>query len=357
MYPRITADLNKLRHNARFIADACHAAGIHYAAVTKGVCASQPIVAALEDIADSFADSRLLNLQHMQTRKPKLMLRIGDPAQAEQLVAAADLSLQSELVTLQALARAAQALQRPHQVVLMVDLGDLREGLMYTDRGAILAAARLVKDSPPLSLHGLGVNLTCFGGILPDEENLGRLLDIAHWLRRELDLPIPLISGGNSSSVGLMLRGGMPKGINHLRIGEAVLLNNDTAIGEPFDFLHQNVFTLSAALGEVQQKPSQPFGASGPNAFGEHVSFPDLGPMRRGILLLGRQDADLEGLRPRDPRIKVLGGSSDHLLVDLTAAPEYAVGDAVHFGVSYGCLLKAYTSPYIAKTYTPPQGE
>lgn len=353
MYPRITADLGKLRYNARFIADACHAAGIHYAAVTKGVCASPPIVEALEDIADSFADSRLLNLMSMRTRKPKLMLRIGDPAQAGQLIAAADLSLQSELVTLQALARAAQAMQRPHKVVLMVDLGDLREGLMYTDRSAILAAARLIKESSPLELHGLGTNLTCFGGILPDEENLGRLTDIARWLRRELDLPIPLVSGGNSSSIGLMLRGGMPRGINHLRIGEAALLNNNTAIGEPFDFLHQDVFTLSAVLGEVQQKPSQPFGNTGPNAFGEYVSFPDLGPMRRGILLLGRQDADIEGLRPRDPRVKVLGASSDHLLVDLTAAPEYAVGDALHFSVSYGCLLKAYTSPYVSKAYTP----
>lgn len=349
MYPMIQADLGKLRENAAHLAGLCRKAGIQYYAVTKCVGAQPDIVAALADIADGFADSRLQNLARINTAKPKLLLRIGDPAQARDIVQHADISLQSEILTIHALGEAAQALQRQHKVILMVDLGDLREGLMYTDREGILRAASAVKDTPGLTLHGVGVNLTCFGGIIPQEDNLGRLVEIAAWLRRELDLPIPLVSGGNSSTVGLLLQGKVPAGINHLRIGESMLLGSDTATGEAFDFLHRDAFTLQAVLGEVQTKPSRPIGSPGPNAFGERVSFPDLGPMRRGIVLIGRQDIDVDGLIPRDVRIQVLGASSDHLIVDLTAASGYEVGDVVTFGLSYGALLKAYTSPYVHK--------
>ena len=353
MYPLITCDLGKLRRNAVALKDACRARGVLFCAVTKCVCGEPAVAAALEDIADGFADSRITNLRRYVTDKPKMLLRIGDPQLAGDIAAHADLSLQSEEKTLRALSASARALQRLHRVVLMVDLGDLREGLMVRDRPAILRAARTARDAPGLSLEGIGTNLTCFGGILPDPENLGRLVELAEWLRQELDLPLPLVSGGNSSSLGLLLRGQMPRGITHLRIGEAMLLGNDTAAGAPFDFLSADVFTLSASLGEVQRKPSMPLGSRGPNAFGERVSFEDRGPMLRGIALIGRQDTDAEGLRPRDGRIRILGASSDHLVLDLTDAPGYSVGDPVHFGLSYGALLRAYTSPYVAKEWIP----
>lgn len=351
MYPQIACDLNKLRHNAAWLAGACRKAGIQIYAVTKALCGDPDIAAALYDAVDGFADSRVPNLQRLPAGKPKMLLRIGDPEEARDIVAHADLSLQSEQVTILALGRAAQALQRAHKVVLMVDLGDLREGLLYTDRDAILRTARAVKDAPGLTLEGIGVNLTCLGGILPDQENLGRLCEIAAWLRQELDVPLPLVSGGNSSSVGMLLRGQMPSGITHLRIGETMLLDSDTATGQPFGLLNPDAFTLTARLGEVQCKPSRPIGSTGPNAFGERVTFEDRGLMRRGIALIGRQDTDAEGITPRDPCIRVLGASSDHLALDLSGAPEYQVGDLVHFGVGYGALLKAYTSAYVAKAY------
>ncbi len=320
--------------------------------VTKAVCAQPQIVAALAPYADSLADSRLPNLRQLPKDKPRLLLRLADPAQAEEVVQQAEQSLQSEIRAIQALGAAALRLQRRHQIILMIDLGDLREGLLYTDRAAILAAAKAVQAQPALELIGLGSNLTCFGGILPDLQNLGQLLAIAGWLRQALSLPLPLISGGNSSSLGLLLSGRMPQGINHLRLGESLLLGRDTATGEAIEALHQDAFTLKAVLGEVQTKPSQPIGRSGPNAFGEYPSFPDRGMMRRGIALIGRQDTDAQGIRPRDQRISILGASSDHLILDLTQAPDYQVGDPVQFDVDYGALLKAYTSPYLYKSFT-----
>ncbi len=348
--PFISVNLTKLRENTDYILDACRRHGVTLAGVTKVFCAQERITEALKQAGvPMLADARLENIARLPGGLPHMLLRLSDPHAADEVVRLADISLQSELAAIHALAEAAKKAGRRHQVVLMIDLGDLREGLFHKDRERILQTARAVAEAPWLELAGTGTNLTCFGGILPDDHNLGVLLEITDHLRRELNLPLPLVSGGNSSSIHLLFEGRLPKGINHLRIGEGMLLGMDTAVGKPFPFLHQDVFTLSARLVEVQDKPSKPEGATGPNAFGEHVTFPDLGPMRRGILAVGRQDTDAEGLTARDPRIKLLGASSDHLIVDLTQAPDYQVGDLLHFTPDYGALLKAYTSPYVNK--------
>ncbi len=348
--PSITVNIRKIRENARYILKAAEKSGLSLAAVTKVVCAHAPIVEALAAAgAPMLADARAQNLAHLPRDIPRLSLRLSDPWQAEETVEHSEYSLQSEEKTIQALGRAAQRRERPHKVILLIDLGDLREGLYYKDLPGIRAASEAVRRAPWLELAGTGANLTCFGGILPDDENLGRLIEITRRLRGELNLPLPLISGGNSSSLHLLFENRLPQGINHLRVGEGLLLGRDTAYGRPFPFLHQDAFTMKARLLEVQEKPSRPEGQSGPNAFGEYVVFPDLGPMRRGILALGRQDTDAEGLRPRDIGIRILGASSDHLLVDLSATPDYQVGDELAFTPDYGALLKAYTSPYVSR--------
>ena len=348
--PFISVNLTKLRENTDYILDACRRHGVTLAGVTKVFCAQERITEALKQAGvPMMADARLENIARLPGGLPHMLLRLSDPHAADEVVRLADISLQSEHAAIHALAEAAKKAGRRHQVVLMIDLGDLREGLFHKDREKILQTARAVAEAPWLELAGTGTNLTCFGGILPDDHNLGVMLEITDHLRRELNLPLPLVSGGNSSSLHLLFEGRLPKGINHLRIGEGMLLGMDTAVGKPFPFLHQDVFTLSARLVEVQNKPSKPEGSTGPNAFGEHVTFPDLGPMRRGILAVGRQDTDAEGLTARDPRIKLLGASSDHLIVGLTQAPDYQVGDLLHFTPDYGALLKAYTSPYVNK--------
>lgn len=349
--PFISANLRKIKENAAYILQACQQQGVTLAAVTKAVCADVPVVRALQEAGvPMLADARISNLARLPKSLPRLSLRLTDPALALDTVREADFSLQSEQAAIQALGRAAEELQKRHRVIVMIDLGDLREGLYYRDFPEILRVAETARALPWLELVGIGTNLTCFGGILPDESNMGVLLDIAGRLREELDLPLPIVSGGNSSSLHLLFQGKLPSGINHLRVGEGLLLGMDTAVGKPFPQLHQDAFTLGARLIEVKVKPSKPEGQSGSNAFGEQVSFPDLGPMRRGILAVGRQDTDAEGLTPRDGHVKIIGASSDHLLVDLTRAAEYQVGDLLRFTPDYGALLKAYTSPYVSRT-------
>ena len=239
--------------------------------------------------------------------------------------------------------------ERRTQIILMIDLGDLREGLLFPDREAIYRAADAAKAERGVELLGVGTNLTCYGAIIPDENNLGELCDIADELRARTGLPIPIVSGGNTSSLGLLKRGLVPEGVNHLRLGESILLGNDTAACRVMNGLYGDAFTLATRLIEVQRKPSVPIGESGANAFGEHPTFESLGEQMRGICKIGRQDTVADGLTPRDSDIKIIGASSDHLIVDLTHAKEYRVGDVLEFTPDYGALSSGVHQPYVAE--------
>ena len=351
-YPRITADLTKIKHNIDMLCSLCAENGVSIAAVTKVVCADERIVRVLEKSGTTMiADARTENLARLNTQKPKLLLRAPAPEEAEEAVLLADISLVSEIATIRALGKAASTAGKTHKIILMIDLGDLREGLLFLEREAIYRAADAAKEEDGVELVGVGTNLTCYGAILPDENNLGELCKIVDELRERTGLPIPIVSGGNSSSLGLLKRGLVPECVNHLRLGESIFLGNDTAACRVMNGLYGDAFTLATRLIEVQRKPSVPIGESGANAFGEHPTFESLGDQIRGICKIGRQDTVADGLTPRDSDIKIIGASSDHLIVDLTHAKEYRVGDVLEFTPDYGALLRAYTSPYVARDY------
>lgn len=348
-YPRITVDQEKLLYNLNTLADALEARGFTMAAVVKCACADPLVVeAANRSRAAQIADSRLSNLARAHTEKPRMLLRIAMPSEVEALVETCEISQQSEIETIRLLARAMEKkrIEIPHRVVLMLDLGDLREGVFIRDEAAILQAAEAILKEPTLEFYGVGANLSCFGGVLPDPDNMAALAACAKALRARYGIELPLVSGGATSSLHMALAGEMPPEINHLRIGEGFLVGHDTSSNCNLPGLFADAFTLSAQIVEVQQKPSRPFGRMGVNAFGEAVSFPDRGIRRRGILALGRQDTKPEGLTPRDAKVEILGASSDHLLVDLEDTA-YRLGDILDFDLDYGALLHAYTSGYV----------
>ena len=348
--PKLIIHKQKLIHNMRMLVDAAHQQGVRIALVSKVVCAHPAAIDCINlSGCDMLADSRVENLRNAHTMLPKLMLRIGMPEAAEDVVLASDVSLESEIMTILALEKAAAKHGRLHRVILMIDLGDLREGVFFSDWDRILKTAQTVKDCPHLELYGTGTNLTCYGSVLPDRENLGTLVSITERLRSELSLPIPVVSGGNSTSLRLLLDGTLPKGINHLRLGESVMCGMIPGTYSPIPGCYQDVFQLDATLVECQKKPSYPIGTLSRNAFGETVEYVDKGMMLRGIAAIGRQDVRVDGLTPLDPAIEIIGASSDHLLLDLTNSSAYSVGDSISFGLDYGALLSASTSAYVRK--------
>ncbi|AOY76967.1 ornithine racemase Orr [Clostridium formicaceticum] len=350
MNPRIDIDYNKLKHNAATIVGQCRKQGIHIVAVTKGFCAIPQIAQAIfEGGVKYFGDSRLENLIKLKDFPiEKILLRLPMISQAEAVVKHADISLNSEIETIKVLNQYAKKSNKLHKIVLMIDLGDLREGIF--DEEEIDAVCDLLKELTNIKVVGIGTNLTCFGGVIPEEKNLTRLVDLGRHIEEALDIQLEMISGGNSSSFYLLEKGGLVKEINQLRLGEAILLGTESAYGENIQGVHQDVFTLVAEIIEIKEKPSMPIGKIGRDAFGNVPVFVDQGIRKRAILAIGKQDLATHKIYPTDSSIKIIGSSSDHLIVDITdVSKALKIGDELRFHVGYGAMLALMTSEYVYK--------
>ena len=350
--PRLEIYPERITGNAQSVVKLCHDHGAQVACVTKVAAAHLAVVQALEaGGADMLADSRVENLRSvaaMGLGLERMLLRLPTQSQALEVVRSAHLSLNSSLETLRRLSEAAAFAGVTHQAVIMVDLGDLREGV-WPDRAVelVCAAAKL----PHLQVVGLGCNLACYGGVIPTPTNMKALVDVRNRCREASGLDLAMISGGNSSSLPLLLSGQMPKEINHFRVGEAILLGRNVIDRSPWPGTRQDTFRLVAEVVELERKPSIPIGELGQDAFGGTPTFVDRGLRRRAICNIGRQDVVVDGLEPEDPGLIVLGGSSDHLIVDVEDAGEpLAVGSELAFYPGYGALLALSTSPYVHKT-------
>lgn len=349
MYPRIEINTEKLEKNARVLSEFTKKFDITPWAVTKCFCAIPDVAKAIVDGGiEVLADSRIANLKKIKDLPvKKVLLRIPMHSEVDDVVEYADYSLNSELSTLKLLGEAAARKNKTHKVVIMVDMGDLREGVWPDDLEGFVSQ---VVDIKGIEIKGFGVNLTCYGGVIPDENNLGRVVEIAKNMERKFNLKLEIISGGNSSSYYLLPLGRMPNGINNLRFGEILLLGRETAYGDLVEELNQDVFKLQGQIVELKEKPSVPIGNIGMDAFGNTPSYEDRGIIKRAIVAVGRQDIEPSGLTPLDKKIDILGASSDHTILDVTKSDkEYKVGDIVEFYLDYGCLLKAMTSEYVEK--------
>jgi predicted amino acid racemase len=348
-YPALIINLNKIEHNTRLLADKCRKAGINVAAVSKVFCAIPEAAQAMVDGgAYMLADSRLENLSKLKDIKvPKMLLRLPMITDAEEVVDVCDISLNSEYETLSALSEAAIKKNTTHNVIIMTDLGDLREGVWHEHLLDFIGKIIPLKG---IHIKGIGTNLTCYGGVIPDNRNLGALVNLAEQITEKHKIPIDIISGGNSSSLHLVFKDEIPSGINQLRLGESIVLGRETAFGAHIEGTYQDAFTLALEIIELKEKPSYPIGEIGMDAFGKKPVFEDKGIMLRCIMAAGRQDLNIAEIIPRDSNIQILGGSSDHLLADFTRCTrKYKVGDIVEFDLTYGGLLAASTSAYINK--------
>lgn len=365
MGPRIAIDLGCIERNARIIVDLCDRSGIKVFGVTKGTCGMPQVARAmLRGGVTGIAESRFENIRRLRESGiscPIMLLRSPPMARIEEVVRNVDISLQSELATIREISRVAERMGRIHNIIVMVDLGDLREGIWPND---LLPSVEKILELRGVRIAGIGTNLTCFGAIVPTEENLGQLVAHAYKVERLAGMRLDWVSGGNSSSLPLLRQGRMPAGINNLRIGEAILQGGvDAFRADPWPELETDAFRLTGELIEVKLKPSLPIGEAGFDAFGKKPLFVDEGDRLRAIANIGREDTIVEGLTPIEKGVRVLGASSDHLVLDVTDAnPALAVGDSVGFRMNYGALLTAMTSEYVekapmqdAETIAPPK--
>jgi len=229
----------------------------------------------------------------------------------------------------------------------MVELGDLREGVMPKDMEALV---RATLEFPGIVIKGIGTNLACRNGVSPDNRNMSQLSALADSLESTFGIHFDIVSGGNSANLDWAF-GSAPSGrINNLRLGESLLLGCETLHRRPIDGLHTDAITLVAEVIESKIKPSKPWGTLAQNAFGEvPAAANDRGDIFQAILAIGRQDIDPLGLcAPRG--ITIVDSSSDHLIVQCNNL--LAVGTELSFQINYSSLTRAMTSPFVKKKIT-----
>ena len=345
-YPRVEINLKHLRDNVEFVVGKCAERDIAVAGVIKGTTG---IPQCAQQFADGgckmIASSRLEQIEdaiEFGIDLPKLLLRVPMLSEVDDVVRLTDYSLNSELVVMEALNKAAAKQGKVHKVILMADVGDLREGFWDKDEMADVAA-KVETEMDNLELAGIGTNVGCYGSLLPTVEKLEELVGIAEKIEARIGRKLEYISGGATSSFMRVMDGNIPKRINHLRIGEGILLNVDLALYYNYFFkdMHQDVYTLKAEVIEVKTKPSVPVGELGVDAFGHTPEYPEKGMRRKALLGMGKVDyGSTDEIFPRDKGIEILGASSDHTILDITESKiDYKVGDIVEFDINYASMV------------------
>ncbi len=352
MYPLLEINLDRIECNTRFITGLCREKNIKVMGVTKGACAMPEVAAAMvKGGAAALGDARLKNIAALKRAGfslPVYLIRIPMISEVPQLVELAEGSLNSEVSVIRAISGEAVKAGKMHNVILMVDVGDLREGVLPED--AVRTAGEII-DLPGVRLEGIGTNLGCYGGVIATGENTGRLAGLARDIERRYGIKLATVSGGTSATLPLMREGGLAEGVNQLRIGEGILLGTDPTYGTPMPGLKQDTMILRAEVVEAKTKPSMPIGEIGKNSFGEVPVYVDKGLMKRVIVAVGKQDCRVEGLTPLDERIEIIGASSDHMILDVTSAEDFKPGDIIGFRVSYAAMLSLMTSAYVDKKF------
>ncbi|MGL5082378.1 MAG: alanine/ornithine racemase family PLP-dependent enzyme [Microcoleaceae cyanobacterium] len=349
LIPRIEIALSQIRHNTRMLSELYGQQGISLMGVSKAVLGDPSIAEAMIQGGVKFiADSRLENIQKMKNARisTQFVLLRTALSQAESVVKTVDISLNTELETIKALSYYANAYNKVHQIIIMVELGDLREGILPCD------LSQFIKETLDLSnikIVGIGCNLACYGGIKPDDPKMCELSELANSIEKEFQISLEIISGGNSANYEWYESAQRIGRINNLRLGESILLGCETINRKAIPGLYTSAFKLIAEVIESKEKPSLPFGEICQNAFGNVPTFLDRGIHRRVIIALGRQDVLVSGLKPNHD-LEILGASSDHVVLD-SKNNDLRVGSEVKFNLDYGGLLAAMTSPFIKKQF------
>ena len=202
-YPCLEVHLDRLTHNAQEILSRCRAQNIQVCGIIKG-CGGMPQVAQVmrQNGAAQIGTSRLEQVARCRAAGvdgPFLLIRIPGLTELPDTVALCDLSLQSDRTTLDALEQECRRQNKTHGVIVMADLGDLREGFWDKDE-FVDACVHVERDLPHVHLSGIGVNLSCYGSIQPTPEKMGQLTALARRVEEAIGRKLEIVSGGATSS-------------------------------------------------------------------------------------------------------------------------------------------------------------
>lgn len=350
----IELDRKKLKHNYNYLSGLFSERDIAWGIVTKVLCGNPLFLKEVLELGImQVCDSRVSNLQVIKELNPEIQtIYIKPPAQTAipEVVKYADISFITEFETVKALSKEAQKQKKLHKVIIMIEMGDLREGVM---RDEFIDFYARIFNLAQIEVIGIGTNLNCLSGVLPNQDKLIQLCLYKELIEAKFNRKIPLVSGGSSVTIPLLFKQLLPAGISHFRVGETLFFGNDIVDNVPIKEMQNNIFRLYAEIIELSEKPLVPEGEMGVNVAGHSIEIneEDYGKTsHRAILDMGLLDVDEKHIHPVDESIKFFGASSDMLVVDIGKNKKnYKVGDLIEFRLDYLGVLSALNSYYIEK--------
>ena len=345
---------DKLKDNFDFLQEQFRENGVAWGVVSKLLCGNELYLKELIDLGvREIHDSRISNLAKIKKINPEVQTVYIKPSSKRnlaQMVRYADVSLNSELDTIRWISEEAGRQGKTHKVIIMVETGDLREGVMGDH---LIDFYAQVFELPHMEIIGLGTNLNCLNGIMPSADKLIQLCLYKQIIELKFNKKIPWVSAGTSVTLPLMFNKQLPKGVNHFRIGETLYFGLDLFEEKVIEGMHGDVFKLYTEIIEMQEKPLLPSGTLAANPQGETVEIDQslYGQSSfRAILDIGLLDVDPKYLIPDDGEFEILGASSDMLILNLGKNPRgYKVGDVIKFRLKYMGALAVLNSDYIEK--------
>jgi predicted amino acid racemase len=359
---RVTINLKVLHHNLAVIDGWMKKQGASWTVVTKVLCGHTETIRALHEMGvKSIGDSRLENFQEIKKVIPDFeawYLRVPDLSSIDEVVALSDVSLNSEIEVIKAMNIEAMRQDKIHRIIIMIELGDLREGILP---GSLTKFYREVFELSNIEVLGIGANLGCLAGAVPSVDQFMQLLLYRELLELKFNHKLQMISAGSTAVLPLLLEKSLPKGINHFRIGEAIFLGTDLINGGTLPGLRNDVVLLEAEIAEIKEKnlsstaettSMTPFAPEGDS---------EIAPGQRGhraLVSIGQLDTDVGGLTPLDPNHHIAGASSDIVVANLGDNPDnLKVGDTIKFRCNYSALLRLMSGRYLEKIVIPPLDE
>lgn len=345
---------DKLKKNYEFLDSLFKENNIEWAVVSKLLCGTEKYLQEVINLGTKeICDSRISNLETIKKLNTDVQtVYIKPPAKRsiERLVKFADASFNTEYETIKWISDEAVKQHKTHKVIIMIELGDLREGVMGDQ---LMEFYESVFNLPNITVTGIGANLNCLYGVMPSEDKLIQLSLYEQLIEAKFNRKIPWVTGGTSVVVPLIFRKQIPEGINHFRIGEMLFFGLDLFTQETVPGMEADVFKLFAEIIEITEKPKVPSGYLDTNPSGEtfEINEEDYGKTSyRAILDVGLLEVSEDFLIPEDDSIQITGASSDMLIVDLgDASDNYKVGDLVSFRLKYMGALGLFNSNYIEK--------
>lgn len=350
----LTLDRKKLRTNYNYLNKLFRENGIEWAIVTKMLCGHRDYLQEVINLGiEEICDARISNLKTVKELNPDVQtVYIKPPAKRAlpDIVRYADASFNTEYETIRLLSEEAGRQGKIHKVIIMIELGDLREGVMGDHLVDFYGS---VFELPNIKVTGIGSNLNCLHGVMPSHDKFVQLSLYKQLIEAKFSRKIPWVTGGTSVVIPLIEMHQLPKGINHFRVGETLFFGTDLVHSTIFEGMEHDVIRLYAEVIEITEKPVVPIGTMEANPSGEvyEINEEDYGrTTHRAILDIGLLDVSSDYLLPEDKSFEFVGASSDMLVLDLGKNERgYKVGDLMPFDLKYMGALSLLNSDYIGK--------